>query len=52
MIKSIGYEVIRLSRIRFGRIGLDNLKEGEIRELSIHEVKSLVGDAKSKSKDF
>ena len=52
MVKSIGYDVIRLSRIRFGRITLDGLKEGEIRELSIHEVKSLIGDAKSKSKDF
>ena len=47
MFKSLGYEVVRLSRIRFGRISLDGIKEGDIRKLSIHEIKGLIGDAKS-----
>ena len=50
MFKNIGYEVVRLSRIRFGNITLDNIAEGEIRALSIHEVKVLIGEAKSKKK--
>ena len=47
MFKALGYEVVRLSRIRFGRISLDGIKEGDIRKLSIHEIKGLIGDAKS-----
>lgn len=48
MFKSIGFEVTRLSRIRFGNITLDNLGEGMVRPLTIHEVKVLIGEAKSK----
>ena len=50
MFKSIGYEVTRLSRIRFGNITLENLSEEMVRPLSIHEVKVLIGEAKSKKK--
>ncbi len=47
MVEAIGFEPIRLTRIRFGRIELDNLAEGEVRELTIHEVRALIGDANS-----
>ena len=51
MMKAIGYQPLRLSRIRFGRITLEGLAEGNIRELSIHEVKTLIGDSMAK-KDY
>ncbi|HHU55443.1 MAG TPA: rRNA pseudouridine synthase [Acholeplasmataceae bacterium] len=41
MFSALGYEVKRLTRIRFGNITIDTLKEGEVRELKIHEVKTL-----------
>ncbi len=41
MFDSVGHKVKRLSRIRFGCVTIDNLKEGEIRELTFHEVKQL-----------
>lgn len=46
MIIAIGYEPVRLTRIRFGCIELKNLAEGEVRELSIHEVKTLIAQSK------
>ncbi len=46
MFEAIGYPVKRLTRIRFGEITLEGLKEGEIRELTIHEVKQLLVTAK------
>ncbi len=42
MFKVVGYEVKRLTRIRFGNIKIDDLSEGEIRRLTIHEVKTLI----------
>lgn len=42
MFKAIGYEVKRLTRVRFGSIRIDDLSEGEIRRLNIHEVKTLI----------
>lgn len=42
MFEMIGHEVKHLKRVRFGVITLEGLKEGEVRELSIHEVKKLV----------
>lgn len=41
MFKAIGFEVKKLTRVRFGNITLDNLHEGEIRPLTVHEVKTL-----------
>lgn len=41
MFAALGYEVKRLTRIRFGNITLENLREGSVRELKIHEVKTL-----------
>ncbi|MDD3382201.1 MAG: pseudouridine synthase [Bacilli bacterium] len=41
MFEVVGHKVKRLSRIRFGCIKIDNIKEGEVRELSFHEVKQL-----------
>lgn len=45
MVDAIGHPAKRLTRIRFGCISIEGLKEGEIRELTIHEVKSLLADA-------
>ncbi|MGI6709953.1 MAG: pseudouridine synthase [Bacilli bacterium] len=41
MFESVGHKVKRLSRIRFGCVKINNLKEGEVRELTFHEVKQL-----------
>lgn len=41
MFAAIGHEVKRLTRIRFGNILIEGLKEGKIRPLSIHEIKQL-----------
>ena len=46
MFKSIDHDVKKLTRIRFGNITINNLKEGEVKVLSIHEVKTLYGLAK------
>lgn len=51
MMEAIGHSPKRLTRIRFGCISIEGLKEGEVRELTIHEVKSLVVDS-SKEKDY
>ena len=40
MFKAIGHEVKKLKRVRFGCVTLDGLKEGEIRPLTIHEIKT------------
>ena len=50
MCKTAGFEVIRLTRIRFGCISVDGISEGNMRKLTPHEVKVLFGDAKSKKK--
>jgi len=42
MMESIGYPVVKLSRIRFGNITIDKLVEGEVRALTIHEIKVLM----------
>ncbi|MCK9537295.1 MAG: rRNA pseudouridine synthase [Bacilli bacterium] len=42
MFGAIGYEVKRLTRIRFGNITADGLKEGEFRDLTPHEIKILL----------
>ncbi len=41
MFKVIGHEVKKLTRVRFGHITINNLKEGEVSVLSIHDVKTL-----------
>lgn len=51
MMLAIGHKVKRLTRIRFGNITLSDLAEGDIRELTIHEVKSLLKDS-LKEKDY
>lgn len=43
MFKSIDHDVKKLTRVRFGNITINNLKEGEVKVLSIHEVKTLYG---------
>ena len=45
MVEAIGHKAKRLTRIRFGCISIEGIKEGEIRELSIHEIKTLLVDA-------
>lgn len=42
MFEAINYKVKRLTRIRFGEITIEGLKEGEIRELTPHEIKRLI----------
>ncbi len=39
--EALGYRVTALNRVRFGTLGLGNLREGEYRELAPAEVKSL-----------
>lgn len=41
MFAAVGYPVKRLTRVRFANLTLDNLQEGMVRELSIHEIKQL-----------
>lgn len=45
MVKAIGHPAKRLTRIRFGCLSIEGLKEGEVRELTVHEVKMLLNDA-------
>lgn len=45
MVKAIGFPAKRLTRIRFGCLSIEGLSEGEIRELTVHEVKTLLKDA-------
>lgn len=42
MFQSLGHRVLALKRVRFGRLALGNLKEGETRELGIKEVQALL----------
>lgn len=39
--EALGYDVLKLSRIKFGNLSLNDIKSGEYRELSKEEVKSL-----------
>ncbi len=39
--EALGYDVLKLSRIKFANLSLNDLKSGEYRELSKEEVKSL-----------
>ncbi len=41
MFEALNHPVKRLTRVRFGCITIDGMKEGEIRPLTIHEVKTL-----------
>lgn len=50
MLEYINHDVKRLTRVRFGVLSLGDIKEGEIRELTIHEVKQLIADSKTKKK--
>ena len=43
MLASLGYRVHALNRIRIGRLGLGELKEGGIREISAREIRTLFG---------
>ncbi len=38
LFKQLGYAVIDLQRIRIGKLSLDNLKEGQYREVSLTEI--------------
>jgi pseudouridine synthase len=42
MFEAVGHPVLRLTRVRIGKIGIGILKPGEIRELAPREVASLV----------
>ena len=46
MFEGLNHPVKRLTRVRFGCISMDNMREGEVRSLTIHEVKTLLELAK------
>ena len=48
MFESIGYDVVKLTRLTFAGLDVKNLKSGEYRELSIKEVKTLYSLVKEK----
>ncbi len=41
MFRALGRRVLRLKRIRMGRLTLENLKEGDVRELTGREIRRL-----------
>jgi len=47
MFASLGHEVIKLKRLRFGHITLDGLNKGDYRILKPHEVKTMYHLAKN-----
>lgn len=47
MFESLGYEVLKLKRTLIDELTLEGLKIGEYRQLSIHEVKTLINKAKN-----
>jgi 23S rRNA pseudouridine2605 synthase len=49
MFEAIGHKVIRLKRIRFGELGLENLGRGKYRHLTPQEIKELLAIAQSKT---
>lgn len=51
MFEAIGKNVKHLTRIRFGNITTNDLKEGEVRYLTPHEIKKLLVLAKDPSGD-
>lgn len=46
MLEAVGFPVKHLTRISFGNLTCENVKEGEVRKLTIHEVKTLVALSK------
>jgi 23S rRNA pseudouridine2605 synthase len=41
MFEAVGHEVLKLKRVRFGIVTLDNMRKGEVRRLRPHEIKKL-----------
>jgi 23S rRNA pseudouridine2605 synthase len=50
MFEAVGHPVLRLTRVRIGKIGIGILKPGEIRDLAPREIASLVKTKESRSK--
>ena len=48
MFESLGYDVMKLTRLSFAALDVKNLKSGEYRELSVKEVKTLYSLVKEK----
>ena len=48
MFESLGYDVMKLTRLSFAGLEVKNLKSGEYRELSVKEVKTLYSLVKEK----
>ena len=44
MFKALGYDVLKLKREKFAFLDISDLKSGEYRKLTIHEVKKLYGE--------
>ena len=51
MLSSLGHRVMALKRVRIGSLNLDNLQEGDTRQLSTHEVHSLLSNRPAISKN-
>jgi 23S rRNA pseudouridine2605 synthase len=49
MLATLGYQVVRLKRVRMGNLTLGNLKEGAARELTPDEVRTLLANKPPKS---
>jgi 23S rRNA pseudouridine2605 synthase len=47
MFESLGHEVTKLKRIRFGVVDLQGLNKGEFRVLKPHEIKTMHNLAKN-----
>ena len=43
LFQSLGYTVLKLTRIKIGHLSIDNLQSGEYRKLKIKEVKRFYG---------
>ena len=50
MFKTLGFNVLKLDRIRYGILTIENLKRGESKELSKKDVSRLYVLAKNKRK--
>jgi len=50
MFEAIGHKVIKLKRVRFGEMGLDQLPRGKFRHLEPNEIKALIQQASKSHK--
>jgi len=51
MFEAIGYKVLKLKREKYSFLDIKNLKSGQYRELTIHEVKKLYNESKKNTRN-